>query len=359
MNAKKNVKPPAAKVRPYASMAELWEHVCSGTSDYREFPQPYHERRFLQALHSDRALALMAKEISNDSRPVTVASAFIDARPRFQWKDGAGEIADLLVVVKRTDHKRHHELACLVQTKVSNTSNELGDGDSTEQQLALYRRWPKIAFKSEGDLAALREPDIFLQHEFILNPDMAVEWPFPFLRICNIATPTTCDQSIPSWATDGEPFAMMGSVPEHSPTTLMAWLRNAGTYAKPDAMEVIDGEDSNPVFCALVHSLLAVLASRKNDGKFGYSGGQLINECNLEFNFDRVQQFIPEHRTVLADKIGLFTYNDADEISPADDAFLIIYIEVGAESDPSQKVKSFPTRPYPGIDLLSSPAAGR
>ena len=351
MSKKKIANPPSVKVQPYDSMEELWKDVCSGNLDYREFKQTHHERRFLQALHSDRALALMAKEISNGCRPVTVASAFIDAKPRFKWEGGAGEIADLLVIVNRTDHKEQRGLACLVQAKVSTVSDSLSDGDSTEQQLALYQSWPDIAFKSKTDLAVLKESIPPMQYEFALNHEGG-KWPFPFLRICNIATPNNSVPPSPLWTTEGEPFTVMGSVPEQSPTTLTKWLHTAGDFHKPDAMEVIDGKDCNPTFRSLVHSLLAVLASRGKNGKFGYSGGQLFNEFNLNLTFDHVQQFIPENRAFTAVKNDFSFDKGTGEISPDDDAFLVIYVEVGPESFHSQEVKYPPAFNYPGIDLL-------
>ncbi len=248
----------------------------------------------------------------------------------------------------------------------------LDGGDSTEQQLKLYEKWPDIEFSSSNDIAALVQKNC--KTKFSLNPpapgsNAVLSWPFPFLRICNIATPLSTDSTTPSWtlakdAAEPEPFAVFGEHPAKAKATFIEWLKASVSNNKPTAMEVISLADSNTEFASLVKSLLVVLADRQKKQKLGYSGGELLRKAGIDLIFDNLRSFTPK-KLQYPDYTSSFEHggrsnyqgddsHDGDDGDDGDDGeMLVLYIEVGPEGRSASRPKpAVENNPYPGFGLI-------
>lgn len=326
------------------SMRALWNEVCANDEKFGSFRGGKDaERRFLRALHSKDALEFIAKTLTCD-RPVAVCSAFIDVRPKFEWAGGAGEIADILLIVDRVDHKDAPRIASLIQAKVSDKKDEVDFGKSTEQQIALYKHWPKISFKDAVDIEELDRTTA--DKDFCLNIENKT-WPFPFLKFINISklAEESTSQPEPKWTqSDDEPFSVMGEIPDENAVTLTTWLHKIIEFASRP-MEVIEGKERNVIFDSLAKSLLVVLAKRQKDGKLAHSGGDLINSIR----FNNVVQKIPH------DKISRWSAPQEHQklgFKEDDEGFLVLYIRIGREGvdEPIQPTSN--TSQFPGANLI-------
>ena len=343
-------------------MLDVWKHVCSGTSKFKKYKSSSHERRFLQALHSRKTHEFLATTISAATgRDVTLGSAWIDGNPRFNWTLGqdhtTGEIADLLVIVDRTDQKdKVTQLACMVQTKVSDRSDSIEPTTpSTDKQLALYREWPAVSFDDECDIAALAG-----KNGFALNPDKKT-WPFRFLQIGLIASPVPGKDGPPRWLVKSasgspnaeEPFAML-SMPTAQPKTLVNWLLNEIPKPLPTEFQSIGLQVSpgskNAEFERLVAEMLRVLAVRQAVGKKSNSGGQLVRFGGVQFRVNKIAKF--QRGSGAAGPRAPDGTADADEVVD-EKPFLILYIKLGPEGGTALRPPPPRARPeYPGASLL-------
>ena len=355
------------KATKYNNLTDLWKHVVSGTDEFKIYQGNKnfdHERRFLQALHSKDALNLMAETLSGGFRPVTVASAFIDGQPLFNWKGGSGEIADILVLVNRTDHKDNKILGSLVQAKVTPSHTELDSHPSTLGQLILYATWPEVTFKRKVDQYALELADMKISYDLKNGGD---KWPFPFLKICTIANP---DQSKnPTWVfgdlKNQEPYYVTGKISQSDANvghTFTEWLMHSADFCGPYThFEAMTGNGHNPNFVSFVNGLTVVLRERQKENKLGQSNGQLIHESigsvifnefgtsakvfnKFEYNYKG--NFTPDYNH------NDFNENEEAEVAEPTKPFLVLYIEFGPEGMPKQKVTS--NNLYPGTNILFS-----
>lgn len=348
--------------KTYSSMLDIWEHVCSGTKVFKKYKSHSHERRFLQALHSTKTHEFLARTISSSTgRDVTIGSAWIDGNPRFNWMQGAsrttGEISDLLVLVDRTDQKdKVTQLACMVQTKVSDQCNLISPTTpSTVKQLALYEEWPAVSFDDAPDIKALPKNQI---NQFTLNPKKE-KWPFRFLQIGLIASMLPGKTAAPKWVVKSrynspgadEPFAILGDLIQE-PKTLIDWLTDEVPKPFPTALQALGLPDSalskNAEFDKLVVALLRVLAVRQAAGKTSNSGGQLIRFGGINFRINKVVKFM---RSSGAESPPV---NDAEIADEEKMPFLVLHIQlgpegIGAPTSPPPRVKPA----YPGASLLS------
>ena len=280
----------------YTNVSKIWEHVVKDKKVFGWFgryKRPDHERRFLQALHSKQTLYFIADRLAETSgRAVSVSSAFIDKNPEFIWpgpsqaknSTGRGEIADLLVIVKRTDAQGNStSRGCLVQAKVTDSIADYGTGKSSLQQAALYSAWPSIEFKTAADKKALQGPPK-LPIEYALNPSNAS--PVAFLRILKISPALAATAPIaPRWTFTsntmiGEPMVITDMPSPGKTSGWLEWLHESHTATR--AFEDLDPPGGATPFVELVEALKVVLKRRQADGLWGASGGgDLVREVDL------------------------------------------------------------------------------
>ena len=283
----------------YSNVHAIWKHVVEDKAVFSWFGRykPVdHERRFLQAFHSAGTLYFVADTLAQASGcPVSVSSAFIDKNPVFVWPApslpvqasvgsaaGRGEIADLLVVVKRTDSSGHStSRGSLVQAKVTPSVNEYGKGKSSKQQVALYKSWPSVEFDTQPDRQALANAGLMTR--YALNPSNGSP-PFAFLRILKISpvvrpvvpgAPPASVWTHKSAANAEEPVAITDLPEGGRPVAWIDWLMDS--HRVSDDFGDLDPPGSTP-FTELVAALLVVLKKRQDRQLLGASGGELQRE---------------------------------------------------------------------------------
>lgn len=291
-----------ASVLGWKSVADIWNTVANG-KQFNEYP-PFSERNYLQALHHVEALQLFAQRMATRChRNTLLVSAFVDGSPLFTWKNATGtkvqgELGDILLIQEIHGSASLHTRASFFQAKRTAQADNVDSASkesSTAKELDLFERWPSVKFQRKSKVpknaaaSGYQLPD----RAYELNPGPPGKiWPFSFSHFLAISNPEdpSAKKASPKWTIAEKTGEQLGSIPTYSPMAIFSkpcelpdalidWLEDAAV-GRPNHGQMVDLDLPTTDLDHLVIDLLANLLDRKDRGKFGHSGGNLISHSN-------------------------------------------------------------------------------